>query len=374
MEKFYKLHLTIFLILLSMTGGFIFSFTGSPISWLLGSLIFAWLLCTIGAKWLKLEEEKQIHPFWRQLGQTILGIELGQNFKVSILDTFKDHFIVIVIALLFTIAISILSGILLWRFSSASMMTCLFGSTPGGISAMPAIADEVGANALVVTFIQTLRILLVVGILPLIVGVLPTHSGKIDPINHQSYSLFSSFWTAVLIIGACGGALIGKKIKMPAPWLIGSMLGVTFIQFIGTLVFKEGVKALWSHNLIILAQILIGSSIGSRVNMKMFKELGQTFFVSLISTSGLVILLSLLSVGISKITHIPLVTCILAFAPGGVAEMTTTAIALHANSTFVLAVQSFRLMTILILLPPLFRFINDRIIINSEHKESMSKT
>lgn len=374
MEKFYKLHVNIFLILLSMLGGFIFSFTGSPISWLLGSLIFAWLSCTIGAKWLKLEEEKQIHPFWRQLGQTILGIELGQNFSVSILDTFKDHFIVIVIALLFTIAISILSGILLWRFSSASMMTCLFGSTPGGISAMPAIADEVGANALVVTFIQTLRILLVVGILPLIVGVLPAHSGKIDPINHLSYSLFSLLGTAVLIIGACVGALIGKKIKMPAPWLIGSMLGVTFIQFIGTLVLKDGVKALWSHNLMILAQILIGSSIGSRVSMKMFKELGQTFFVSLISTSGLVILLCILSVGISKITHIPLVTCILAFAPGGVAEMTTTAIALHADSTFVLAVQSFRLMTILILLPPLFRFINDRITINSEHKESMSKT
>jgi membrane AbrB-like protein len=124
--------------------------------------------------------------------------------------------------------------------------------------------------------------------------------------------------------------------------------------------------AYWPHHLLIFAQILIGSSIGSRVSMDMFKGLGKTFFISIISTLTLVTLIMIMSVGISFTSHIPLVTCILAFAPGGVAEMTTAAIALHADSIFVLAVQSIRLFTIIILLPSLFRFVNNRAIVVSE--------
>jgi membrane AbrB-like protein len=365
MEKINKLQANILVVLFSTLGGFLFSLTRLPIAWLLGSLLTAWLIGSFGPKWTNTLREKGITPFWRQTGQTILGIELGQNFKFSIIDIFKDHFIVIMIMLLFTIAISIFSGIVLWRFSSASMMTCLFGSTPGGISAMPAIAEETGANALVVSIIQTIRILLVVGIIPLLVGNIPHESGVSIPVIHQSaFTFHSVLWTILLIIGACGFAFIGKRIKMPAPWLIGSMLGVTLIQFI--LMFVSGDKAVayWPHPLIIFAQIAIGTSIGSRVNTEMFKGLRRIFFISLISTLSIVLLTIILSAGISEATHIPLVTCILAFAPGGVAEMATTAIALHADSTFVLAVQSFRLFTILLLLPPLFRFINNRAVIH----------
>jgi membrane AbrB-like protein len=366
MQKHNKLKLNVFLILLSLMGGFIFSFSGLPIAWLLGSLILA-SLGTIVLKWMKLKGDMGIYPFWRQLGQTILGIELGQNVNISFINTIENHFIVIIITLILTITISLLSGIVLWRYSSANMMTSLFASTPGGISAMPAIAEEVGANSVVVTIIQTLRILLVVGTIPLLVGAISTQSETINPAFNQSYFEFHSLlWTACLIIGACGGALIGKTIKMPVPWLIGSMLGVTFIQLIGTLVTGESVMAYWPHHLLIFAQILIGSSIGSRVSMDMFKGLGKTFFISIISTLTLVTLIMIMSVGISFTSHIPLVTCILAFAPGGVAEMTTAAIALHADSIFVLAVQSIRLFTIIILLPSLFRFVNNRAIVVSE--------
>lgn len=372
MKKLNKLQLNILFILLSFIGGYIFSLSGAPIGWLLGSLISAWLICAFGFGQGKLQG---IHPFWRQLGQAILGIELAHSFKVSIIHTFEVHFILILITVLITIIISILSGVVLWRFSSASMMTCLFGSTPGGISAMPSIAEEVGANTLVVSIMQTLRILLVVGLIPLYVESLLPHSEKITPAIHLSDFTFHSFlWTVCLIIGGCGGALIWKKIKMPAPWLIGSMLGAVIMQLLGTLVYENRVMAYWPPHLTIFAQILIGTSIGSRIRSEMFKGLRQIFIVSLVSTLSLVLLMISISAVISEFTHIPLVTCILAFAPGGVAEMSTAAVALHADSTFVLAVQTIRLMIILILLPPLFRFINNRVSIHSAQQESMDRT
>jgi membrane AbrB-like protein len=262
----------------------------------------------------------------------------------------------------------------LWRFTSENIMTCLFGSTPGGISAMSSVSEEVGANALVVSIIQTLRILIVVGIIPILVSSHLPQSGIITPDIHQSYFNFNSlFWTACLIIGACGGALIWRKLKMPAPWLIGSILGVILVQIIGTLNYEGRLIAYWPHQLTIFAQVLIGTSIGSRISSDTFKGLGQIIFVSLVNAVCLVILVIMISFGISEFTHIPLITCILAFAPGGIAEMSTTAIALHADAAFVLAVQSIRLIIIFILLPTLFRFINKQLSANSE-KETINRT
>jgi membrane AbrB-like protein len=373
MPNYNKLQLNGFLILLSMLGGFIFSCFRVPIPWLLGSLTIACLVSTIGFKWGNFQETIEIHSLWRQMGQTILGIELGQNFHLSIIRVFENHFMIIFITLLSTIAISILSGIVLWRFTSANIMTSLFSSTPGGVSTMPSIAEEAGANALVVSIIQTLRILLVVGVIPILVSSIHPSSSIIKPGIHQSYFNFNALlWTGCLIIGACAGALILKKLKMPSPWLIGSILGVIFVQLIGTLNFGDRLFAYWPHQLTIFAQVLIGTSIGSRIRSDMFKGLGQIIFVSFVNILSLVFLTIMISFGISEVTHIPLITCILAFAPGGIAEMSTTAIALHADSTFVLAVQFIRLIMILILLPTLFRFINKQFSTNIE-KETINR-
>lgn len=349
-----ELHKNIPFILISMLGGFLLSLTGAPIGWMIGSLVIAGVLYSFPFKSVK--EKKGIHPFWRQTGQFILGIELGQHVKLSIIHIFSDHFIIILLMLISSIAAAMLSGLVLWHFSKASMVTCLFGTTPGGISAMPAIAEEVGANSIIVSIIQTLRILLVIGIVPHVASWFHKPLGKTSLFIHtSSFSTQALLWTAALIIGACGGALLGKKIKIPAPWLVGSMLGTMVVQLLGSVTIGRTVTPFWPHGLIIISQILIGTSIGSRVNKEMFRGLGQIIIVGLVSSLCLVLTLLFCSIGIAKLTHIPLVTCILAFAPGGVAEMATAAISLHADSTFVVAVQSLRLITILLFLPPIFR-------------------
>ncbi|MEH7502591.1 AbrB family transcriptional regulator [Neobacillus drentensis] len=362
MQKLQILKQNIFYILLSSLGGITLSFSGIPMAWMLGSLFLASVLSSLHLKELKFQREnKGLNPFWPQIGQLILGIQLGQNFNLSIMDTLEDYFLIIIIMLISSIAMAILSGIMLWRFSKVNMMTSLFGTTPGGISAMPTIADEVGANAFIVSIIQTIRVLLVVSLIPIISGVINTPSVLIA--TKSSLSTFSSngfLLTGILIIGACLGAKAGKRIKFPAPWLVGSMLGAGMIHLLCPLYFADSAgSAYWPQEIIIFAQILIGTNIGSRVNFGMFKGIGQTILVGLLSSLCLIVSMMAFSFLISKLTHISFVTCMLAFAPGGVAEMATTAIALHADTTFVVAVQSLRLISILTILPPIFRFLNN---------------
>ncbi|SMQ86858.1 hypothetical protein SAMN05444673_6925 [Bacillus sp. OV166] len=363
MQKLQTLKQNFLFILLSALGGIALSYSGIPMAWMLGSLFLASVLSSLRLKELKFQSVKNgLNPIWPQIGQLILGIQLGQNFNLSIMDTMEDYFLIIIIMLIASIAMAILSGIMLWRFSSVNMMTSLFGTTPGGISAMPTIADEVGANAFIVSIIQTIRVLLVVSFIPLLSGVINSPSVMIaikstqDPLSSNAL-----IYTGILIIGACVGAKVGKRIKMPAPWLVGSMLGSGIVHLICPLFIGDLVgSSYWPQEIIICAQVLIGTNIGSRVNFAMFKGLGQTIIVSLITSLCLIVSMLLFSFLISEMTHISLVTCMLAFAPGGVAEMATTAIALHANTTFVVTVQSFRLISIITILPPIFRFLNNR--------------
>ncbi|WML47195.1 AbrB family transcriptional regulator [Neobacillus sp. PS3-34] len=159
---------------------------------------------------------------------------------------------------------------------------------------------------------------------------------------------------------------MGKRIKLPAPWLVGGMIGASLTQLIISYFNKNNASPFWPHKIVILAQVLIGTSIGSHIKKEMFRGLGRIICGGLVSSLFMVAIMAVFSIWISKVTQIPMVTCILAFAPGGVAEMASTSLALHADSTFVVTVQSLRLIAVLILVPTLLRLISFQTIVKSD--------
>ncbi|WP_035323412.1 AbrB family transcriptional regulator [Peribacillus kribbensis] len=348
------------LLTITSLGGLLLYTTGISIAWLLGSLFTASIISLFlkpGGK--ASRTNKGIHPYWRQIGQAILGIQLGQNLHFSSLNIFEDHFILISLMLLMSIAVALLSGMMLWHFSKASMITCLFGTTPGGMSAMPAIAEEAGANALVVSLIQTIRILFVIGTVPFIAGKVNNQLHiNLPGSNHSYLEFFPLLWTFLLIIGSIIGVEMGKRLKLPAPWLVGSMIGASISQLFITYFYMNDASPFWPHIIVILAQVMIGASIGFQVKKEMFRGLGRIIYGGLATSFLMVTIMGSCSIWISKITQIPLVTCILAFAPGGIAEMASTSMALNADSTFVVTVQSLRLIAVLIIMPAMLKFIS----------------
>ncbi|MBN8209039.1 AbrB family transcriptional regulator [Bacillus sp. NTK071] len=354
-------------ILLSSIGGYLLSLTGMAIGWMIGTLIVAGFVSFWKPSWIVGQTQSSIRPYWRHIGQAILGIELGQQISLSVVHHFERNWMLITLMLLLTIIFALLAGYLLWRYTNADMLTSLLGTTPGGISAMPSIAEEVGANTMTVSIVQMIRIFLVVGTVPLIAsysqsggtGVIETTAvqGEMAYIAN-GFSLTSFLWTALLVIGSFGGYRIGKLLKLPAPWLVGGMLGVGVVHMIGSSYLGENLTGWWPHWLIILAQILIGASIGSRLHKDMFVGARQIVIVGLLTSIGLVAVMTLCAFGVSEATGIPFVTSVLAFAPGGVAEMATASVAFHANPAFVVAVQTLRLVTIFLVLPPFFRLLN----------------
>jgi membrane AbrB-like protein len=359
-------------IALSSIGGYLLSLTEMPIGWMIGTLVMAGFLSFWQPKWIRIKgSQKGVQPYWRYMGQWILGIELGRRINLSILNTFGEHWFIIILMLLLSIVFALLSGLMLWRFSKADLITGFFGTIPGGMSTMPSIAEEVGANTVIVSIVQMLRNFLVVGIIPFLAlywslgnsvshiptdTVLQVHAMMSAGTNNLNFRSF--LWTLALALGAWGGYHAGKRIQLPAPWLVGGMIGVAVLQLLGSSYIEEELTPWWPQWLLILAQILIGASIGSHLQKDMFTGAKRIVLVGLLASLGLILVMVACALIVSKITGIPFVTAVLAFAPGGIAEMATTSLVLHADAAFVVAVQVLRVLTIFLILPPFVRFID----------------
>ncbi|OLN22071.1 hypothetical protein BTO30_11290 [Domibacillus antri] len=342
---------------MSSAGGFLLSLTGLSIGWMLGTLITAALISFVKPNFLG---AKGTPKYWLYIGQCILGIELGQKINLSVITVFQQHWAVIVAMLLLSIVFSLISGFALWKFSRTDMMTSFLGTAPGGMSAMPAMAEEVDANTAIVSIIQTMRVFLVIFIIPIVMSALIFHPPA-QPVVETAAPPFEwnqLLWTAILAVMAYGGYHLGKKLKSPAPWLIGSMVAVAIVQSISSTFVGHDMVAFWPHSVMVISQVIIAVSIGSHFRKEMFIGLKQTLSVAFIGTIVFIAAMFVCAYVVSKVTGIAFITAALAFAPGGVAEMATTAVVLDADSTFVVAVQVLRIIAICLVMPPIYKLLH----------------
>ena len=349
-------------VVISGMGGFLLSFTGLPVGWMIGTLLTATLLFIFKPKILKMSPNKKgIPKYWMAIGQCILGIQIGQKMNDSVYYIFLENWLTITIMLLLSIIFALISGLILWKYSDLDMLTSFFSTAPGGLSTIPAIAEEVGANTGVVSIAQTIRIFLVVLSIPLLLSfwvIQPVEAvvnTDIASIPLQTEHLLT---TAFFLGIACLGYYLGVFLKFPAPWLLGSMVAIAIVKSFSSVVIGYQLVSWWPSELIILSQVVIGASIGSRFQKEMFKGLKKTLTISLLSTIFLIASMFICSYITARITGLSITTSVLAFAPGGIAEMTTTAVVLGADSTFVVAVQVLRVVSVCVILPPFFRLLN----------------
>lgn len=351
-------------ILISGIGGLLLSFAGFAIGWMVGTLVLAGTLSLWRPRGVsRLQNEKGLARGWLRAGQWLLGVQLGQQINLSVVDIFEQSWLTIVLMLVLSIVVSLLSGFMLFGLSQNDLITSLYGTTPGGLSSMAGIAADVGANTAIVSIIQSMRVFLVVGTIPLIASSWHGTAGINNRAITGAAALNSGtmLWTAVIVGVSLIGSRLSKRCHLPAPWLLGSMIGVAGAQTIGGTLAGHNLVIWWPHALMIIAQLLIGSSVGAGLRRTMFDGLVRTLFVGFLSSIGLIVSMFLCALLVAKITGLDLMTAVLAFSPGGIAEMATTSVVLGAESTFVVGVQVLRVMAICLILPPLFAILNRKL-------------
>ncbi len=306
-------------ILLGSLGAFLAWQMNLPAPFLLGPTI----VCSIGAI---LGLKFSIPIFLKNLCFTIIGITIGTNITPNSLAQISTWPISLLMMVL-TIVLITLFGMLFLSHFSLDRKTSILASTPGHLSFVLSISNDIKTDTPKIAIIQSIRVLSLTLLTPILVIIISdTEISNNFNINEKNISL------AQLVLIVFFSLIIGLLImntKVPAPFLIGGMICTTVSHGSG---LTEGLMLPFFS---IFAFIILGIVIGTRFVSVDIKLLKTSFFSGFLLTFAGAILSLFFAFLTSKITKIELVDAIIAFAPGGLETMIAMGSIVDADQTYI---------------------------------------
>ncbi len=329
----------------------------TPIPWMLGPLLATALASVLGAP-------TRSARMLRNMGQWVIGAALGLYFTPQVSALVVSLWWAIVLAVLWALALGGLFGLWLHRQHAADFAhlqpgawraTSYFASAIGGASEMTLLAERYGGRTDLVAAAHSVRLVIVVLSVPFAMQWAQSHWGlQVDarllpgPRVAQWPGLF---WLGLV---TAAGALVMTWLKRSNPWFMGALLASMGLTLSG--VDWSAVPTSLSN----AAQLLIGVSLGVRFQRE-FLYTAPRWLVSAAIGSWVMMALSVgFGCLLAWATGLNPATLILGTSPGGIAEMAITAKVLQLGVPVVTAFQVCRLVAVLMLVGPIFQWINRR--------------
>jgi membrane AbrB-like protein len=287
--------------------------------------------------------------------QAIIGCLVAHAITASILVSVAQNWPSMLAVVLITVVASGIVGWLMVRFGSLPGTTAAWGSSPGAASAMVAMAEEFGADARLVAFMQYFRVVLVVFTASLVSRVLfgdqpavadPAPLPLPVPLANQVLSM-----TATLTIAAVG-AWGGVRLRIPAGALLIPMIAGAVLQAFG---WVDLVLPSW---LLDAAYGALGWYIGLRFTPEVIRHAFRAIPQMLAATVAIIGLCAMSAWVLTWLLDTDALTAYLATSPGGLDSVAVIAVGSDANVSFVLAFQTLRLFVVILTGPLVAKFIS----------------
>ena len=110
----------------------------------------------------------------RKIIQSFGGALIGAKVTLGDVIALKDLILPIILIIIGFCLMNVLVGFFLYRTTKFSLSTALLSASPGGMSDISLMAEDLGANAPQVASMQFLRAIFIVGVYPIIIKILFT--------------------------------------------------------------------------------------------------------------------------------------------------------------------------------------------------------
>ena len=110
----------------------------------------------------------------RKIIQSFGGALIGAKVTLGDVIALKDLILPIILIIIGFCLINVLVGFFLYRTTKFSLSTALLSASPGGMSDISLMAEDLGANGPQVASMQFLRAIFIVGVYPIIIKILFT--------------------------------------------------------------------------------------------------------------------------------------------------------------------------------------------------------
>lgn len=321
--------------LVGLAGGYLASLIGWPLPWIIGSLLAVIAVRCSG--WLVTEL-----PGGRQTGQWLVASGIGLHFTGEVMGQLLGHFPVILAGAFATLLLSLI-GIALLRHAGVDRATAFFASMPGGASEMVNLALRHDAQPARVAAAHSLRLLLVVLLIPAL------FTWSLPPVAPPPPAAVNWPWLVALLPAGALLALLWKRLRQPNPWMLGplTVCAAASVAFDLHLGLPPGAGQ--------VGQWLIGCALGCHFDRAFFRSAPGFLARILLFTLLAMLAAALLATGLSWLASEDATSLALGMMPGGITELCLTADALHLSVALVTALQVLRLFLVMFLAEPLFR-------------------
>jgi membrane AbrB-like protein len=319
----------------------------TPLPWMIGPLFATAAACMMGAP---LRAPIQV----RAAGQWAIGTALGLYFTAPVVAALVSYSGWIAIAVLFALVLGAAGGRMLHQLSDADRSTAFFAMAVGGASEMATQGERHGAMVERVAAAHSLRIMMVVGIIPFAIRWWGGHGLGLGLDQFVPGAAQVSYGPLMLLVLlTCLGGVALLRLDVPNAWVIGPL-------FVAIALTASGVHLSRLPEWIIRAgQLFIGISLGARFTPG-FVHTAPRFLASCAACSLVMMLLAAgFGLALAALGGINPGTAILATSPGGIAEMALTARVLHLGVPIVTAFHVSRMVAVVLLIGPLYRLTVD---------------
>jgi len=310
--------------------GYLFHRLHTPIPWMIGPMVAVAALNLTGVR-------MHSPPYARQIGQVILGSAVSLYFTPPVVKALAANFPAIIAATIAVFLVGIVGALTLSRASGVDRKSTFFASIPGGAMAMAVLADRYGAQIAPVAVAHSLRVSIVVILIPFAL----TYSGI--PLEVAAYRPDVPLDLSVLAVWLGVGWVLGEISErlnlnngcLLTPIFFGAALTLSGIQLSAV-----------PHWMTDFAQLMFGLVLGARYERAFFVR--YKLFIPFALLNSFFILIASVAAGtaLAWAFNLPVATMIIATSPGGLAEMTITAQALHISVPLVVAFHLFRVVMV----------------------------
>ena len=331
-----------------IAGGWLADRVGVPSSYLFSSILagIAWALVRPG--------RLNLPPQAFRVGQAVTGVTIGLLVSTSTFQGLGLKWIAVVLISIATLATTIAAGIVLGRATGLDRATASLGLVAGGASGIVAMADELGADDRIVSFMQYLRVLVVTLtstlLVPIAFGIHASGGGA----TSGSFLGTAVGW-GVTVAVTLGGLAIAGRVRLPAATLLLPLFAAAALAIAGVAAEPDMPGILRD-----VGFALIGVGIGLSFERDTVRRIAQLLVPVAASIAGLMAVCAVLGWLLELTAGVSFLDGYLATTPGGLYAVLPVAYGSGANTTFVLTVQTLRLLMMIVAAPVIVRWLLTR--------------
>lgn len=317
---------------IALGGVALFMALGLPLPALFGPITACMIAALIGVP---MGGIKPLGEFMR----SILGVAVGATFTPAILVAMLGMWPTLLLIPVMVMCIGALGVPYFMRVWGYDFPTSYYSTMPGGLQDMLVFGEEAGGNVRSMSLIHATRVMVIVMALPALLH----WYWDVDLGNPPGVPASTIAPSQLLIMLLC--SIVGwqgaKALGMFGASILGPLILAALASLTGLLHHRPPVEAIWA------AQFFIGMTVGVKYAGVTMAEIRRDLAAGF-GFCGILILLTLVFTEVIYAFNLaPPMEAVLAFAPGGQAELTVLALIVGADMGFVIAHHVLRLFVVI---------------------------